>query len=486
MKKLFGFALILGIVLSFIGCKVSTKNDTSESAVKEDLITEKYANEYLEIIVKKGADRAAYYEASEIDHFNLVVDFADASIEDLNVNFGPNDTYSFNIFKDCTVALKVSGFDSSSNRIAYGSKNVSFTVGNDVSVTVAVDMFTKGSTVTIGVEINEPGTGEQGIDIYKNFYNYPDGKQNASGTLTLKNNGGFPVLCFTDTVDPKNYIGTVPSTGEITVKLPEGSFYNIVAVAKSSYEESQTLAKQTSKLTYYSNTQAYTIDVAADNLVGGATWIFNNGTSYWVSIENVDGSGERFAVIKPNAQRVSIPVAKNTSYDYKIVYLKELKYKGKIMGIAEKTAMAENDTASFYNLDTMTADITGKNLTTSDDDLAPTVQFINNSGKTVRVYNGQIQLCDYGISADDYSCSDGVTALFADSFTTNSNTSTIGVRSVAWNGIETCTVDKKMEAGKVYIITLASSSGSASDPTTGNSPVEWNVTVNNATSFYDQ
>ena len=113
MKKLFGFALILGIVLSFIGCKVSTKNDTSESAVKEDLITEKYANEYLEIIVKKGADRAAYYEASEIDHFNLVVDFADASIEDLNVNFGPNDTYSFNIFKDCTVALKVSGFDSS-------------------------------------------------------------------------------------------------------------------------------------------------------------------------------------------------------------------------------------------------------------------------------------------------------------------------------------------------------------------------------------
>lgn len=351
---------------------------------------------------------------------------------------------------------------------------------------VMVGMFT--SCINFNkVDVNgDDGKKEEIPALYKEFANYPNGKQDASGTLTLKNNGGFPVLCFTDTVDPKNYIGTVPSTGEITVKLSAGSFYNIVTVAKSSYEDNQTLAKQTSKLTYYSDTQAYMIDVAADNLVGGATWIFNNNTSYWVSIENVDGTGERFAVIKPDAKRVSIPVAKNTSYDYKIVYLKELKYKGKIMGIAEKTAMAENDTASFYNLDTMTTDITGKNITSSDDDLAPTVQFINNSGKSVRVYNGQIQLCDYGLTADDYSCADGVTALFADSFTTNSNTSGISVRSVAWNGAQTCTVDQKMEAGKVYVVTLKKTPNLASDPAATMDPVAWEVNVSDATSFYDK
>ena len=160
MQRLFGFVMILGIAFSFIACKASAKNDNDEPVVTEDSNTKRYANEYLEIIVIKGVERAAYYAASEIDHFNLVVDFEDSSIEDLNVNFDPNDTYSFNIFKDCTVLLKVSGFDSSSNRIAYGSKNVSFTVGNDVSVTVAVDMFTKSSTITVGVQINEPNGGQ--------------------------------------------------------------------------------------------------------------------------------------------------------------------------------------------------------------------------------------------------------------------------------------------------------------------------------------
>lgn len=320
--------------------------------------------------------------------------------------------------------------------------------------------------------------------LYKDFANYPNGKQDSTGTLTLKNNLGYPVLCFTDTVDGKNYIGTVPSAGEINVKLTPGTFYNIVTVSKKSYEENPVLAKQTNKLTYYSDTQGYSIQVAADDLVGGATWIFNNGTSYWVSIENVDGSGERYAVIKPNAQRVSIPVAKNSTYDYKIVYLKELKYKGTIMGIAEKTAMQENDSASFFENDTFTTDITGKNLTSNDDDLAPTVQFINNSGKTVRVYNGQVQLCNYGISSADYTCANGITALFADSFTENSDTKAITVRSVAWTSPYSCTESIKMKKGKVYTVTLTSNSVTGSDPA-NISPVAWSVEEKDATKFYD-
>lgn len=337
--------------------------------------------------------------------------------------------------------------------------------------------------------INLPG--ENGKDdvpaIYQGFYNYPNGKQDASGTLTLKNNLGYAVLCFVDSVDGKNYIGTVPSTGEINVKLTAGTFYNIVTVSQKSYEENPKLAKQSNKLTYYSDTQPYSIQVAAEDLVGGATWIFNNLTSYWVSIENVDGSGERYAVIKPNAQRVSIPVAKNTSYSYKVVYLKELKYKGTIMGIAEKTAMAENDDAAFYDVDQITTDLTGKNTTSNDDDLAPTVQFINNSGKSVRVYNGQIQLCNYGISADDYVCVNGVTALFTDSFTENSNATGIIARSTAWEEAQQCNVDMTMKKGKVYVINLKqNNSSTGSTPIIAASPVSWEVTETDAVSFYDK
>lgn len=327
---------------------------------------------------------------------------------------------------------------------------------------------------------NRSGSGSETVpELYKDFYNYPKGKQDSTGTLTLKNNLGYAVLCFVDSVDGKNYIGTVPATGEIIVKLTEGTFYNIVTVSKKSYEENPALAKQSSKLTYYSNTQAYAIQVAADDLVGGATWVFNNKTDYWVSVESVDGSGERFAVIKPKAQNVSIPVAKNATYMYKVVYLKELKYKGTIMGIAEKTAMEENDVASFQNIDKWTLDLTGKNLTTNDDDLSPTVQFINNSGKSVAVYNGQIQLCDYGISADDYWCADGITALFVDSFTEGSNTSGIIARSPAWEFPEQCNIDKAMEKGKVYVITLKKN-------TTTTNKVSWDVTEKDAVSFYDK
>ena len=187
---------------------------------------------------------------------------------------------------------------------------------------------------------NRSGGGSEEVPaVYKDFYNYPDGRKSASGTLTLRNNLGYSVLCFTDSVSPANYIGTVPSTGEIKVKLADESFYHIVTVSKEMYEQNQQSAAQNSTLTYYSNTQAYSVQVAAENMVGGATWIFDNNTSYWVSIESVDNSEIRYAVLKPNAKRVSIPVAKNNSYDYKVVYYKELKYGDKILGITEKTVV---------------------------------------------------------------------------------------------------------------------------------------------------
>ena len=315
-------------------------------------------------------------------------------------------------------------------------------------------------------------------EIYKDFYNYPNGKQDSTGTLTLKNQVNSKVLVFTDSVSPANYIGTIPAGSTIKVKLSSGKFYNIVAVQQSAYEADPDLASQTNKMAYYSDTQAYTVSVSPDNLTGGATWIFNNNTNYWVSIENVDNSGDTYAVISPNAKRVSIPVQKNTSYPYKIVYRKELKYNNTIIAVAEKTSMADNDEAAFYNLDTFTTDLNG----TSDkeyDDLAPTVQFINNSGKTLRVYNGQIQLTDAGITADDYTLANGVTAFFT-AFTAGTKTTSLNVRSVAWSGAQSCTESIALEKGKVYVVTAEANTGNDKDT----NPVIWSVITNSAEEFY--
>ncbi len=322
---------------------------------------------------------------------------------------------------------------------------------------------------------------------YKDFYNYPTGKQNANGTLTLNNQVNSKVLVFTDSVAPANYIGTIPALSSINVKLESGKFFNIVAVQESAYEtaiststdKNPVYPAQINKLGYYSDIQAYSISVSPENLTGGATWIFNNNTNYWVSIENVDNSGETYAVISPNAKRVTIPVKKDTSYAYKVVYRKELKYNNTIIAVAEKTNMSENDEASFYNLDSFTTDLDG--VATADEyaDLAPTVQFINNSGKTVRVYNGQVQLSDAGISAHDYTLANGVTAYFT-SFTAGSDSTALNIRSVAWQGNPTCTENVTFEAGKVYIVKVQANTGADKET----NPVIWTVETKGAEQFY--
>lgn len=313
---------------------------------------------------------------------------------------------------------------------------------------------------------------------YKDFVNYPTGKQSSTGTLTLKNQVNSKVLVFTDSVDPANYIGTIPAMESIKVKLNSGKFYNIVAVQQSAYEEDPTLATQTSKLAYYSDIQAYTVSVSPENLIGSATWIFNNNTNYWVSVEDVDNSGETFAVIAPNAKRVSVPVQSNKSYDYKVVYKKEIKYNNITIAVAEKTSMSESDTASFLNLTSFTTDLNGT-ATQEYDDLAPTVQFINNSGKTIRVYNGQVQLTDAGISSDDYTLASGLTAYFTE-FTAGTNSIGLSVRSVAWSGAQTCTESVSFENGKVYIVTVDANTGE--DKSTN--PVKWTVSEKTASDFY--
>lgn len=325
-------------------------------------------------------------------------------------------------------------------------------------------------------------------EVYKDFVNYPKGKQNAKGLLTLTNEANTAVLVFTDSVAGENYIGTIPSLSSINVMLEPGKFYSIVTVSKDAYEMDQELAVQSSVLVYYSDIQAYTVSVSPENLTGSATWIFNNHTTYWVSVEKIDSSGEAYAVIAPQAKQVTVPVQTNKNYDYRVVYKKQLKYNGNIIAISNKTSCTENDTASFMNLTTFTTDLYG-DATNDNSDLAPTIKFINQTGKTLRVYNGQVQLSDTGISSDDYTLASGISAFFT-GFTEGTSLSNLNIRNVAWSGSYYCTdTSTTLQNGYVYIITVRNSSGStySSSGSSANAVnLTWTITKEPANLFYTE
>ena len=324
--------------------------------------------------------------------------------------------------------------------------------------------------------------------VYENFVNYPKGKQNAKGLLTLTNEANTSVLVFTDSVDGENYIGTIPSLSSINVSLEPGKFYSIVTVSKDAYEMDQDLAVQSSVLVYYSDIQAYTVSVSPENLTGSATWVFNNHTSYWVSVEKIDSSGEAYAVIAPMAKQVCVPVQTNRNYDYRIVYKKQLKYNGNIIAISNKTSCIENDTASFMNLTTFTTDLYG-DATNDNSDLAPTIKFVNQTGKTLRVYNGQVQLTDTGICADDYTLASGISAFFT-GFTAGTSISNLNIRNVAWPSNYYCSdTSTKLQNGYVYIVTVRNSgsyNSYGSSTSSNNVSLSWSVSKEPANLFYTE
>ena len=169
LSKIFPILLVIGLAFGIVACSDATNDSNNETTVST------YSNEYLEIVVKKMTARSSYYSSSEIASFTLAVKFNDSSVEDLTVNLTPTDTYSFNIFKDCSVTLEVTGYNSTSKKIAYGTKKFNFTVGTDVAVIVPIDMLVKSSTVTVGFEINENKTlSEQFLSAYGSgtFYKY--------------------------------------------------------------------------------------------------------------------------------------------------------------------------------------------------------------------------------------------------------------------------------------------------------------------------
>ena len=146
---------IVGLLAGLVACSNAANGNSFASDMDANSIS--YSNEYLELCVQKNpaAAKKVYYSSREIKRFNLVVDFKDSSIQDLSAPLDPTDTYTFNVFKSCSVTIEITGFNVDGKKIAYGEKDFDFTVGNDVSVVVPVDMLIKSSAVTVGIKVND-------------------------------------------------------------------------------------------------------------------------------------------------------------------------------------------------------------------------------------------------------------------------------------------------------------------------------------------
>ena len=82
-----------------------------------------------------------------------------------------------------------------------------------------------------GCPADEDDPGEGGIPaVYNGFHNYPIGRVDPNGLLTIRNTVNSQALLFTNSVDGANYIGTVDALGSVRVKLSDQRFWTIVAV----------------------------------------------------------------------------------------------------------------------------------------------------------------------------------------------------------------------------------------------------------------
>jgi hypothetical protein len=330
-----------------------------------------------------------------------------------------------------------------------GKSFVGWKIGNETYPPGAG--FTVNGNVVLTATWNSKVDG--GNNVYARFYNYPTGRVDQNGLLEIHTGVNKNTLLFDGTPDPENYIGTVKPLSSVQVKLPEEKFYTIVAVDKENYEERQAQAAQFNVLTYYSNTQPYSVTVSPTNTYGTGSWVFDNTTTFWVQIKKADMS-QNFAVLAPNAERVSIPIDMNTPYDYYVFFSKELRYNGKTVALVEMTDRSQSNTALATNGNpTYTTKIYPANVPTNN--VKPAVMVKNNSDKSVRVYYANNQKTN-GAAGGDLVITGGVSQLVS-GFETNDSTDVINFAALAWERNKYVPVNMEMQANKVYEITIPKS-----------------------------
>jgi hypothetical protein len=312
----------------------------------------------------------------------------------------------------------------------------------------AGDSFTVTADTVFTARWNS--TTEDPDNPYAGFPNYPTGVVDQSGLLKVTTSVAKETLLFNGTVEKGKYLGTISPLGSVQLRLPDEKFYTIVAVDKANYEERQAQAAQFNVLVYYSNTQPYSVTVSPVSTYGGGSWVFNNNTGFWVQIKKSDLS-ENYAVIAPNTQRVIIPIAVNTPYDYFVYFSKELKYGGKVVALVEITDRSQANTAQATNANPVyTTTINNVNVPTNN--IKPAVMLKNNSQKTVRVYYGGQQKTN-GAAGNDLVITGGA-SLLVSGFEIDDNTNAIEFNALAWEYNKKVPVNMVMAANKVYEITI--------------------------------
>ena len=308
--------------------------------------------------------------------------------------------------------------------------------------------------------------------VYNNFYNYPIGRVDPTGKLTVQNQAATDVLLFNGSVTPENYLGTVNSLGSVLLKLPDEKFYSIVAVEKSIYEEKATQASQTSYFTYYSNLLLNKVNVSTSTSSGSGTWLISNPTSYWVSFTSSDKS-QNYAVIAPGALRVNVPIEPNKNYDHLVFFTKQITLNGRIVAVVETTDTNLYDTAVANDLNNYQFNTTlGSGNLNPSGSLKPSILVKNNLSRgSVYVNKSTIQLTNGANTVDG-----GLAVIAGGSqvytgLESGSNINTINFENMAWtaggHGNLYVKDDLNMENGKLYIITL-----SGSDAATRSTSVE--------------
>lgn len=304
--------------------------------------------------------------------------------------------------------------------------------------------------------------------VYNGFYNYPTGRMDQNGRLTVKNNSNTEVLLFDGKVEKDCYLGTVNALSSTVLKMSEEKFYSIVAVEKSNYEEKAAQASQTSYFTYYSNTNAYAVSVSTSTSSGTATWMINNPTNFWVQFVSVSNSGQKYAVVAPKALRVAVPIQPDTAYDYRVIFSKEVRFNGKVIATVETTDPSLSNTAiaiaaNDYQFNTTV----GLDLKPSNT-VKPCILIRNSTpSATVRVYKDGRPL-NNGVATGDAGLlvPSGVNQIYV-GLEDGDNLNSINFWCTGWAdaGFENLWVkdDVVMEAGKVYTITLTGSASGSVD-----------------------
>ncbi|MDR1986176.1 MAG: hypothetical protein LBP88_04285 [Treponema sp.] len=160
---------------------------------------------------------------------------------------------------------------------------------------------------------------------------------------------------------------------------------------------------------------------------------------------------QNYAVIAPNAERVSIPINMDTAYDYYVYFSKELKYNGKTVALVEATDRSQANTAQVTDTNPVyTTTINSSNVPTNT--VKPAVMVKNNSAKSVRVYYSNQQKTN-STAGGDFVISSGASQLVS-GFEINDNTNVINFSALAWEQNKQVPVDMVMQANKVYEITI--------------------------------